>query len=97
MAGVVYFVQDSTFNFTKIGHAKGSIKDVLEKLQFGNPITLTVYKTIKCLPHCPSERIEHHLHNLFAVYHIRNEWFEITKSQIDEACVVIESEIKKTR
>jgi hypothetical protein len=47
MAGIVYFVQDSTFNFTKIGHTKGPIKDVLEKLQFGNPITLTVYKTIK--------------------------------------------------
>jgi hypothetical protein len=84
--GYVYFVRDTTFGFTKISRAHGTLKQSLAALQFGNPDILTIYKAIKCAPQCPAPEMEYNLHHKFAAYHIRGEWFEITKSQIDEIC-----------
>ena len=56
-----------------------NLEQRLLSLQTGNPRNLVVYKTI------PNSLIkkEREMQDLFASYHIRGEWYRITRDMID--------------
>ena len=77
--GLVYFVhQEGDFQRFKIGYTT-NLADRLQTLQIGTPDLLVVYKTIKNV----TQAKEKQLHQLFAPYHIRGEWFSISTDMID--------------
>ena len=79
--GVVYFIHEKDkFDRFKIGFST-DLKKRLSELQVGNPDLLVVYKTINA-----SESVEHELHDYFASYHIRGEWFSVTPDMINCIC-----------
>ena len=77
--GIVYFIQEENkFNRFKIGFTRNLAKRLVA-LQIGNPDVLIVYRSIENV----SVQKEHELHQLFANYHIRGEWYSITTDMID--------------
>ena len=77
--GIVYFIQEENkFNMFKIGFTTNLAKR-LTVLQTGNPDVLVVYRSIQNV----SMQKEHELHQYFANYHIRGEWYSITTDMID--------------
>jgi hypothetical protein len=75
---VVYFIKNLTTNSIKIGYT-GNIEHRLSCLQTGNDCELKVIKTIK-----GNLQTETQLHNKFAEYHIRGEWYKISEEQISD-------------
>ena len=77
--GIVYFIQEENkFNRFKIGFTRNLAKRLVA-LQIGNPDVLIVYRSIENV----SVQKEHELHQFFANYHIRGEWYSITTDMID--------------
>ena len=77
--GLVYFIhEEGKFNRFKIGYTT-NLEERLLSLQIGNPDLLVVYKTFENV----IQRKETELHQMFAQYHIRGEWFAISTDMID--------------
>ena len=77
--GIVYFIhEENKFNRFKVGFTRNLAKRLVA-LQIGNPDVLIVYRSIENV----SVQKEHELHQLFANYHIRGEWYSITTDMID--------------
>ena len=76
--GIVYFIKNLTTNNIKIGRTHDDIEKRLSNLQIGNDCELAVVKTIEC----DSRVVEAKLHEKFAEFHIRGEWYNITEEQI---------------
>lgn len=68
--GTVYFMQSSIC--TKIGYTKGDPMERLAAMQTGNPHYIVLAATI-----AGSRQLERALHELFADYHYRGEWYEM--------------------
>lgn len=66
---VVYFISDG--RRVKIGVTR-DLPARLRKLQTGNPLTLSVVKTV-----IGDQNEEYHLHERFAAYRLSGEWFRI--------------------
>lgn len=75
----VYFIKNTETNRFKIGRTK-NVEERLCQLQTGNDCPLVLYKII---PSENSAELETSLHNKFADYHIRGEWFAISEEQIN--------------
>ena len=75
----VYFIKNTETNRFKIGRTK-NVEERLCQLQTGNDCPLVLYKII---PSENSAELETSLHNKFADYHIRGEWFSISEEQIN--------------
>ena len=71
---MIYFIPQGT-EFVKIGYTDGSITSRLCSLQPGNPHKLEVLLTIG-----GAQRDEDLYHGLFSVYHVRGEWYHLTKA-----------------
>jgi hypothetical protein len=83
--GLVYFIhEEGDFKRFKIGYTT-RISERLLSLQTGNPDLLVVYKTIENV----TKKKETQLHQLFAQYHIRGEWFAINPDMIDQLFVTV--------
>ena len=83
--GLVYFIhEEGDFKRFKIGYTT-RISERLLSLQTGNPDLLVVYKTIKNV----TKKKETQLHQLFAQYRIRGEWFAISPDMIDQLFVTV--------
>ena len=77
--GIVYFIhEENKFNRFKVGFTRNLAKRLVA-LQIGNPDVLVVYRSIENV----SVQKEHELHQFFANYHIRGEWYSITTDMID--------------
>ena len=76
--GIVYFIKNLTTNNIKIGRTHDDIEKRLSNLQIGNDCELAVVKTVECDSHV----VEAKLHEKFAEFHIRGEWYNITEEQI---------------
>jgi len=77
--GIVYFIhEENKFNRFKVGFTRNLAKRLVA-LQIGNPDVLIVYRSIENVP----VQKEHQLHQHFANYHIRGEWYSITTDMID--------------
>lgn len=74
---MVYFITDG--RYTKIGCANDPAKRLLE-LQTGNPLELSLIKTIK-----GSFEEEMAIHKSLSLYHVRGEWYDF--NQFDD-CVL---------
>ena len=77
----VYFIKNTETNRFKIGRTK-NVEERLCQLQTGNDCPLVLYKII---PSENSAELETSLHNKFADYHIRGEWFSISEEQVNLA------------
>ena len=75
----VYFIKNTETARFKIGRTQ-NVEDRLCQLQTGNDCPLILYKII---PSENSAELETSLHNKFAEYHIRGEWFAISEEQIN--------------
>ena len=83
--GLVYFIhEEGDFKRFKIGYTT-KISERLLSLQTGNPDLLVVYKTIENV----TKKKETQLHQLFAQYRIRGEWFAINPDMIDQLFVTV--------
>ena len=76
--GIVYFIKNKITNSIKIGRTNDDIETRLSQLQTGNDCELVVVKVIEC----NSRVVEAQLHEKFANYHIRGEWYKITEDMI---------------
>lgn len=76
--GIVYFIKNKTTNNIKIGRTNDDIETRLSQLQTCNDCELVVLKVIEC----NSRIVEAQLHEKFANYHIRGEWYNITEDMI---------------
>ncbi len=76
--GCVYFVSNG--RYTKIGQTC-DLKRRLVSLQTANPDDLEVWGTINCLH---SEILEKTIHDNMIDYHVRGEWYDITRERVDE-------------
>ena len=80
---LLYFIhEDDDVTLFKIGFTT-NLKERLCALQTGNARLLVVYKTIQN----SSMKKEKEMHDLFASYHVRGEWYNITCDMIDAVCV----------
>ena len=61
------------------------MKERLCALQTGNARLLVVYKTIQN----SSMKKEKEMHDLFAAYHVRGEWYNITCDMIDAVNILL--------
>lgn len=77
----VYFIKNTITNRVKIGRTDGPVEDKLSQLQTGNDCPLIVHRVIECGAEF-SETLAHILHERFAEFHIRGEWYNITDEQI---------------
>ena len=78
----VYFIREIGTNCRyKIGITTRPLKERLAELQTGNPDDLEVYRSV--VYHDPRE-LETFLHDMFSVQQIRNEWYKLTATRIDE-------------
>lgn len=66
----VYFIQSGHEGPIKIGHTSGDVISRVNNLQTGNPSMLSV---LACLD--GGRALELSLHNKFAIFRFRNEWF----------------------
>lgn len=79
--GYVYFIyEENEFNFFKIGFTC-DLDARLRQLQCGNRRILNIYKYIEC---DDPYKLEQSLHKKYNNRRIYNEWFEITKDEIDK-------------
>ncbi len=76
----IYFFSDG--EFIKIGRSN-NVKQRRNSMQAGSPRTITMICTIPCKTLDAGKKVERILHNRFAPYHIRGEWYDI-KSSINE-------------
>lgn len=76
--GIVYFIKNKTTNSIKIGRTNDDIETRLSQLQTCTDCELVVVKVIEC----NSRIVEAQLHEKFANYHIRGEWYNITEDMI---------------
>lgn len=77
----VYFIKNTITNRVKIGRTNGGVEDKLSQLQTGNDCPLIIHRVIECGAEL-SETLVHSLHERFAEFHIRGEWYNITDEQI---------------
>jgi len=75
----VYFIKNTETTRFKIGRTQ-NVEERLCQLQTGNDCPLIIYKII---PSENSAELETSLHNKFAEYHIRGEWFAISEEQVN--------------
>ena len=75
----VYFIKEGDDDIFKIGYTCNLIER-LETLQVGNSRNLSVYKTIICNSASFYEKFIHHK---IQKYHIKGEWYRISKDLID--------------
>ena len=75
----VYFIKEGNDDIFKIGYTCNLIER-LETLQVGNSRNLSVYKTIICNSASFYEKFIHHK---IQKYHIKGEWYRISKDLID--------------
>lgn len=68
--GVIYVIGGPT-GPVKIGWTRGNVEARLKQLQIGNPLPLSILKTMKGTTHDETD-----LHIRLTNYHIRGEWFE---------------------
>jgi hypothetical protein len=80
----VYFIheKDSDGHF-KIGKTENHPYERLKQLQTGNWRQLCIYRWLYVDDHTT---VENHLHMMFEHSRVRNEWFAISRSVIDEEC-----------
>ena len=75
----LYFIhEEGDLTQFKIGFTT-NLEQRLSSLQIGNPRKLVVYKTISN----SSIKKEKEMQDFFASYHIRGEWYRITRDMID--------------
>ena len=84
--GVVYFIQNIETQNIKIGRTDNDLTKRLFTLQIGNDCSLVALTSYKC----DSRVIEKQLHEKFADYHIRGEWYNINMDHIEEALLELE-------
>lgn len=75
---MVYFIKAEGTPFIKIGYSE-NVHHRLTKMQADCPLQLTVIKVIE-----GDQESEKLLHKIFAAYHHKGEWFDITEKMIDE-------------
>lgn len=81
--GIVYFIKNITTNNIKIGRTNDDIEIRLSNLQTGNDCELKVIKTIDCnKKESSSVELEKVLHQQFAEYHVRGEWYSIDEAEL---------------
>lgn len=87
----IYFIhetgEDAIF---KMGKTANHPVDRLKQLQTGNPRKLLVYRYIKVDDHSSAED---YLHCKYSEFHIHGEWYNISRSVVDEECELISSNI----
>lgn len=74
---MVYFVGNREHNLVKIGTSK-NVKKRIECIQIGFPYTLETFITLE-----GGEQVEKTLHFKFKEYHLRGEWFKLSKEILD--------------
>ncbi len=75
----VYFIKEGDDDIFKVGYI-GNLIERLQTLQVGNSRNLSVYKTIICKSASFYEKFIHH--NI-QKYHIKGEWYRLSKDLID--------------
>jgi hypothetical protein len=75
----VYFIKEGDDDIFKVGYTRNLIER-LETLQVGNSRNLSVYKTIICNSASFYEKFIHHK---IQKYHIKGEWYRLSKDFID--------------
>jgi len=78
----IYIIRMGEFDFYKIGFSKCGIKQRLKDLQVGNPLKLSVVKTIEGT--IKFERIIHEIFEKIGSKRLLGEWFEIKKEDLDK-------------
>ena len=73
----VYIVRAVGTNYYKIGHTSRPIRHRLSELQNGNPLDLVLVASWSA-----DEEAEREMHSLFAPYHTRGEWFELSAAEV---------------
>lgn len=73
--------EDSNWVVTyKIGVTSGDVNKRLSQLQTGNPYKLSVVYVFESKY---SNKVESYLHKRFGTFNVRNEWFELSDSQVN--------------
>lgn len=78
--GCVYLIEDSCNEVYKIGVTRKSAKARLKQLQTGNPNELKLLEYFEC--EYPF-RLENLLHNKYKLQQAFNEWYYMTKEDIN--------------
>jgi hypothetical protein len=81
----VYFIQEEDFDIFKVGYTD-NLKERLGTLQVGNSRNLHMYRTILCQS---ASFYESFVHKKIEKYHIRGEWYELSKTYIDNLILSI--------
>lgn len=78
--GNIYLIEDTYSKLFKIGVTRGDVKNRLKKLQTGNGNKLSLIKTYTSNYPFKAEKL---LHNRFREKKVLNEWFDLTKEDVD--------------
>lgn len=74
----IYFIRSGENGPIKIGYTDGDVLVRLASLQTGNPVELTLIKTI-----AGSRKAERHIHSHFEEIHHRGEWYHPTSELLE--------------
>ena len=77
----VYFIHMENSSLFKIGFTACNVNSRLKALQTGCPYRLSIYETVTCTTPAVLEK---HLHECFSPRHVRGEWYNMTKTEIDD-------------
>lgn len=80
-SGCVYFIESSSGVF-KIGMTRGLPEDRMAQLQTASSDRLTIFRAVNV---SDPKNLEKLLHEHFAEYRLKGEWFRISRDMIDEA------------
>lgn len=56
----------------------------LKQLQTGNKRRLIIYQTVFCGTKAEAQQLEATIHERLSAKHIRGEWFNVTKKEVDD-------------
>lgn len=85
----IYFIhEEGSDNCFKMGKTENHPIDRANQLQTGNPRKLLVYRFVEIGDHSTAEL---YLHCKYQDFHVRGEWYNISRSVVDEECDIISS------
>lgn len=86
--GYVYLILSDTGHF-KIGKARNIDNRILQ-LETGLPVTVQLVGSFQSNYYSKAEK---HIHNYFSEKHIKGEWFDLSKQDIEEFCAIQDYEL----
>ena len=87
-------INESNSDYFKVGYSKNAPDARVKELQTGNPRTLRLVRYVMI---DDAYRVEQLLHNVLGKWHVRNEWFCITQSELHTAMMLFDAVITKKK